>query len=103
MFLKVPGRMGMVITLCLISINVYNAIEGPPSREYSYIEIWMIGMELPILVAALEYSLMLGIRRCYPKLIERYGGKVDAITCFVSVLYIISFSTYYWFFMTPKM
>ena len=95
--------MGLVITLCLISINVYNAIDGPPSREYSYIEIWMIGMELPILVAALEYSIMLGIRRCHSKFIENCAGKVDAITCVLSILYIISFSVYYWFFMIPQM
>ena len=92
----------MVITLCLISINVYNAVDGPPSRGFSYIEVWMIGMELPILVAALEYSLMLGIRRCYPKFIESCGGKVDAITCVLSVLYIISFSMYYWLFMIQQ-
>ena len=95
--------MGLVITLCLILINVYNAIDGPPSREYIYIEILMIGMELPILVAALGYSIMLGIRRCHLKFIENCSGKVDAITCVLSILYIISFSVYYWLFMIPQM
>ena len=93
----------MIITLCLISFNVYNAIDGPPSRGFSYIEIWMVGMELPILVAALEYSIILGVKRSFPNFIESCAGKIDAVTCFLSILYIISFSIYYWCFMIPQL
>ena len=96
---KVPGRMGLVITLCLISFNVYNVVDAPPTRGFSNVETWMIGMELPILLAALEYSIILGLKRCIPNIIERHAGKVDAITCFLSVLYILLFSICYWFFM----
>ena len=92
----------MIFTLCLISFNVYNAIDGPPSRGFSYIEIWMVGMELPIFVAALEYSIILRIKRICSNFIESCSGKVDAITCVLSVLYIISFSVYYWLFMIPQ-
>ena len=99
---KVPGRMGLVITLCLISFNVYNVVDAPPTRGFSYVEIWMIGMEIPILLAALEYSMILGLKRCLPKVIERHAGKVDAITCFLSVTYILIFSSYYWLCMIPK-
>ena len=55
--------MGMVITLCLISFNVYNAVDAPPRRGFSYIELWMIGMEVPIILSILEYSAILGLRR----------------------------------------
>ena len=94
--------MGLVITLCLISFNVYNVVNAPPTRGFSYVEIWMIGMEIPILLAALEYSVILGLKRCLPKVIEWHAGKVDTITCFLSVAYIFIFSTFYWFFMIPK-
>ena len=96
-----PGRMGLVITLCLISFNVYNVVEAPPTRGFSNAETWMIGMELPIVLAALEYSIILGLKRCIPNTIERHAGKVDAITCFLSVSYILLFSICYWFFMIP--
>ena len=33
--------------------------EGPKSRGYSYIEVWFIGMQIPILVGILEYALLL--------------------------------------------
>ena len=93
--------MGLVITLCLISFNVYNVVEAPPTRGFSNAETWMIGMELPIVLAALEYSIILGLKRCIPNTIERHAGKVDAITCFLSVSYILLFTITYWFFMIP--
>ena len=59
--------MGMVITLCLISFNVYNSVNGPPARGFSYIELWMVGMEMPIILALLEYSMILGMGRWFGK------------------------------------
>ena len=40
----------MVLTLYLISANVYNSVDAPNSRGFSYIEIWMIGVQIPILL-----------------------------------------------------
>ena len=50
----------MIVTLYLISANVYNSVEGPKSRGFSYIEFWMIGTQAPILLAlvALEASIL---------------------------------------------
>ena len=39
----------MVLTLYLISANVYNSVDAPNSRGFSYIEIWMLGTQFPIL------------------------------------------------------
>ena len=55
--------MGMIVTLYLISANVYNSVDAPPDRGFSYIEIWMIGTQLPILFAICEYGLILHWRR----------------------------------------
>ena len=63
LLLKVPGRMGMLVTLCLISSNVYIAVDAPLQRGFSYIEVWFLGMQLPILFAIVEYSLILGMNK----------------------------------------
>ena len=57
--------MGMLVTLYLISANVYNAVDAPPGRGFSYIELWMVGMQFPILFALVEYSIILGIKKYF--------------------------------------
>ena len=52
--------MGLTVTLFLISFNVYNSVEAPPNRGLSYVDIWMLGMCFPILMAIVEYSIILG-------------------------------------------
>ena len=51
--------MGMIVTLYLISANVYSSVEAPKERGFSYIEVWMIGTQFPILLALCEYGLIL--------------------------------------------
>ena len=53
----------MLVTLFLISTNVYSSINAPPERGFSYIELWMVGMQLPICIALVEYSLILGLKK----------------------------------------
>ena len=100
--------MGMIITLCLISFNVYNAVDAPPSRGFSYIEVWMVGMEIPIIMALLEYSLILGFKRCsqnkaFGKFeirfkIDQLAAKIDTVSFIISMTYFILFSISYWFY-----
>lgn len=59
----VPGRMGMIVTLYLITANVYNSVDAPPSRGFSYIEVWMFGAQCPILIALLEYGYALYLKK----------------------------------------
>merc|ERR1712008_241988 len=56
---KVPGRMGMILMLYLISTNVYNSVEAPTNRGFSYIEVWQLGTQFPILLAFFEYGFVL--------------------------------------------
>ena len=51
----------MLVTLYLIVINVYASIEAPTGRGFSYIEVWYVGMFMPIVVAILEYAIILAI------------------------------------------
>ena len=60
---QLAGRMGMMVTLSLISTNSYNAIEAPEDRGISFLEIWMLGTHFPILFAILEYGLVLAFEK----------------------------------------
>ena len=51
--------MGLLITLYLISTNVYGSTEAPPNRGFSNIELWITGTQICILLAILEYSIIL--------------------------------------------
>ena len=109
--------MGLVITLFLISVNVYNSVQAPPGRGFSYIELWMVGMQIPILLAILEYSLILGVNRYsrhknIPKIYVAQNTNntiantnydlasniysIDVGTCILSMLYYILFCIIYW-------
>ena len=45
--------------------NVYNSVKAPAQRGFSYVEIWMIGVQIPILVGILEYSTLLALKKYY--------------------------------------
>ena len=59
----VPGRLGLLVTVDLISMNCYNSVEAPMTRGLSYVEIWLMGMQIPILVGFLEYGIILAIKK----------------------------------------
>ena len=63
LYVKVPGRMGMIVTLYLISANVYNSVEANKNRGFSFIEVWMIGTQIPILLALCEYGFILYLKK----------------------------------------
>ena len=66
-FIKVPGRLGLLITLDLIATNTYNSVKAPSGRGFSYIEIWLLGIQIPILLAIVEYGILLTIKRMSKK------------------------------------
>ena len=95
--------MGMVVTLYLISANVYNSVDAPRTRGFSYIEIWMLGSQFPILLALLEYGFVL----CYKKIakiedeneaknLDEKMRKLDLVTMIVSFCYFVIFTSIYW-------
>ena len=55
--------MGMILTLYLISANVYNSVEAPSGRGFSPIEMWMLGTQIPILLALFEYGFVLYLKK----------------------------------------
>ena len=108
--------MGLIITLYLIAANIYSSLSAPPGRGFSYIELWMVGIQVPILVSLVEYSVILGLRKYWkqqareakvfasressqnsiPKIPDISFDKVDMITCIVSLIYYFLFCLCYW-------
>ena len=95
--------MGMVVTLYLISANVYNSVDAPRTRGFSYIEIWMLGSQFPILLALLEYGFVLSYKKIAKiedeneaKNLDEKMRKLDLVTMIVSFCYFVIFTSIYW-------
>ena len=58
-FHQATDRMMLLLTMLLISTTNYVAVEAPPKRGMSYIEIWIIGMQIPTLIAIFETGFVL--------------------------------------------
>ena len=57
----VPGRLGLLLTLLLMMINLNNTVSStiPKSRKCSPITIWIVGSITFVSFALLEYSIIL--------------------------------------------
>ena len=96
--------MGLLVTLYLITSNVYNSVEAPLKRGFSFIEMWGIGVQVPILFAIIEYGFILSILKYgnpngdHDKKadIKKLIDKVDMLSFFGSGGFIIVFNLIYW-------
>ena len=95
--------MGMIVTLYLISANVYNSVDAPKNRGFSYIEIWMLGSQFPILVALVEYGIVLYLKKIVKisdqdemKIFEERIKKLDLATMIFSFCSFMIFASIYW-------
>ena len=66
----------MLVTLFLISSNVYSSLEAPSKRGFSYIEIFLVGNQGVIFFAILEYGFILAWKK-YSKLWNKSQAKRD--------------------------
>ena len=98
--------------LYLISTNVYNSVDAPSHRGFSYIEVWQVGAQLPILIALFEYGFVLFLKK------GGYGHEIsqnedshinerkqnldvrirqlDYATMTISFLFFLIFGSLYW-------
>ena len=118
--------MGLLVTLFLISSNVYNSVNAPDKRGFSYIETWMIGAQGVILFSLLEYGLVLGWKKysstkgsndtggastikskittssdknswiVNEKTTDEKIARLDLIALFISAFLFLCFNMYYW-------
>ena len=101
----VPGRMGLLVTLFLISVNVYNSMDGPPDRGVSYVEIWILGTQCPLILGLLEYAVVLTLLKKSSK-IDAWNDALDDVnaniqkydngTFIFSISYYLLFVVTYW-------
>lgn len=112
----VPGRLGLLITLNLIASNVYSSVDAPTERGFSYIEVWMTGIQFTIMLALTEYAMVLGFMKYYKvdppaqqnKVFIKVAGKepcqetqqwiksLDLATFVGSICFMIIFNLSYW-------
>ena len=99
--------MGLIVTLYLILINTFTSVNAPKSRGFSYIEMWFIGVQIPIVWALLEYGIILAfIRNRNQQSKIKLGNKqfymtniisvMDKICCALSIIYFSGFNYLYW-------
>ena len=92
----------MLLTINLIVTTVYVSIEAPPKRGFSFMEIWIIGMQIPSIVAMVTSGYLILKMRNFEsskKLSMEYDEeefflklkKCDMITCGLLTFYFISF------------
>ena len=110
-----------MITLDLIATNTYNSVKAPPGRGFSYVEIWLLGVQIPILLAIVEYGILLTMKRVNKKKtpdqnkiqvlyngsqttirerkimdVDKIGKTMDLWTFIISLSFIIIFNIVYW-------
>ena len=101
----------MIITLYLISANVYNSVDAPINRGFSNLEVWLLGSQFPIILALFEYGLILYWKKIAnapeqrnqrmnfddskQNLDERIKW-LDFVTMAISFTFIIVFTSTYW-------
>ena len=122
----VPGRMGLLLTLFLISSNVYNSLKAPQKRGFSYAEVWIFGVYFPIILAVLEYGAILAWKKYFEidstsglKIIKTVGKSSsssfgnfffiqlitfptlfsDMASFFISSIFFLVFNIVYWIFL----
>lgn len=91
--------MGLLITSCLITWNIYGALDAPPSRGFSHAEIWIAGMQGTILLAILEYLTILFLIRKRPfcSKMGRHIKYIDYTSFLLSIVFFTIFNVIYWF------
>ena len=109
----------MIVTLYLISANVYNSVDAPKGRGFSYIEIWMLGAQFPVLLALMEYGFVLALKRLDKKVavskntmlnldvdqkedLDTRIKRIDFTTMAISFTFFVTFKTLYWSILLSK-
>ena len=102
----VPGRMGMLVTSFLIVTGIYNTVDAPASRGFSFIEQWYIGVQAPIIFAILQYGFILAVMKYIgpqneikmmeeAMTVEAALKKLDLVCVCFSFTIIVIFNSYF--------
>ena len=98
--------MGLLITASLIAWNVYGSTstQAPRSRGFSFIEVWILGVQTNILVAIIEYACILALKRSNYNMstksanMDRIIKLIDLVAFVISFIFFSIFNIVYWFY-----
>lgn len=91
----------MLVSLYLILMNTYNTVDAPSGRGFSHIEVWLLGCQIPIIFAILEYGLILTLQRIFKTQIQSWMKfkdplkVIDICSWSISSIFMASFVAYY--------
>ena len=93
--------MGLLITSCLITWNIYGNVDAPINRGFSKIEQWIAGIQSTILLATLEYLLVLFLNRIEIKNPKHFNMKrltktMDVLSFMLIGFFFTIFNAVYW-------
>jgi ABC-type uncharacterized transport system permease subunit len=92
--------MGMLTMLYLIQINTYNSAKAPPKRGFSSIEVWFVGMQVPILIAIFEYGFLLAMKKFLRETMEDKNLNPENLFKKMDLLFFTACSVYFAIFTT---
>ena len=59
----IPGRMGLLITLLLVLINLFNSIKDPPATSPSALDVWILSCIFFVTLALAAYASLLYLKK----------------------------------------
>ena len=95
--------MGILVTLYLMSINIYLRLKAPSTRGFSYIEIWTVGTQSTIVFAIFEYGIILAWKKYSNTakvdsnfIIDQKIKTIDLFSLIISIVFFVIFNVFYW-------
>ena len=58
----IPGRMGLLITLLLVLVNLFNSIKDPPATSPSALDVWILSCVFFVTLALIAYASLLYLK-----------------------------------------
>ena len=58
----IPGRMGLLITVLLVLINLFNSIKVPPATSPNALDVWMLSCVFFVTLALVAYAFLLYLK-----------------------------------------
>ena len=97
--------MGMLVTIFLIVTGIYKTVEAPSKRGYGIIELYYAIVQVPIIIALVEYGIILAILKYKDgheevkifgrtKIVNDILSKVDLISFSINAAFLIISGTF---------
>ena len=96
----------MLVGLFLILTTIHGNIKGPSSRGFSYVEVWYTGMFIPIIIAILEYALLLAFLKYRSETqldnwligkvpMRKFLAHIDMVFLCLNAIFMVCFVAYF--------